>query len=137
MYAFLSDEWIEAAREIRERHAADLPEIAMSIRLNQVVTGAPFTDDDIHSYIDTSSGQLELDLGELDEPDAVITTDYEVARGLIMGADPQAMMQAFLEGRIKVQGDMTRLIALQATASMQDDNEAAAQVAAEIQAITE
>ena len=42
-------------------------------------------------------------------------------------------MQAFMAGKIKVQGDMTKLMAMQSGAA--DPN--AAEVAAEIQAITE
>lgn len=135
MYAFLSEEWIEAARAIRERYAEGHtpPESVISVRINQIITDVPFDDGVVLAYIDTSSGDLALELGELDAPDAVITTDYEVAKSMIVNPDPALLMQAFLEGRIKVQGDMTRLLALQTAIPAGDGADG---LAAEIQAIT-
>lgn len=136
MYDFLSDDWVAAAREIRERHADRVPELPIAVRINQVITDAPFADGDILSYIDTSEGQLELELGALDEPDATITTSYDLARALIMGGEPQELMQAFLDGRIKIQGDMTRILALQTSLAATSGDAAANEVATEIQTIT-
>ena len=40
-HEFLSDDWIEAAKAIRDKHAADVPKITASIKMNQVITDAP------------------------------------------------------------------------------------------------
>jgi len=37
------------------------------------------------------------------------------AKALLVEGDPQAGMQAFMAGKIKVDGDMSKLMALQAT----------------------
>lgn len=135
MYDFLSDEWMTAAREIRERHRSDLPEPTVEVRINQVITEVPFGDGVIRAYVDTSSGSLDLELGELDDPDAVLMIDYLTAKAMIVERDPAVVMQSFLEGRIKVQGDLMKIMAMQATAAAQDI-EAAERVADAIRAIT-
>jgi hypothetical protein len=132
-HLFLSDEWITAARDIRHRHAASVPAIEASIRINVVTTKVPFGDGTINAFIDTSSGTLDMELGELDSPDLTITTDFDTARSLFVDQDPTASMQAFMSGRIKVDGDITRLMMMQ-TAIPQTD--IGLQVAAEIKAIT-
>lgn len=134
MYAFLSEEWMAAAREIRARHQGELPPITQVIRVNQVITDVPFGDGVVHAYVDTSTGGLALELGALDEPDAVMTTDYETALSLLIDRDPAFAMQSFLAGRVKVQGDMMKLIAMMGALSADERSEA---VANELDAITE
>jgi putative sterol carrier protein len=134
MYVFLSDEWMTAAHEIRERYEAELPEIPMSVRINQVITDVPFGDGTVHAYIDTSTGAFRLELGELDDPDAVVMTDYATARAMLVDQDPAVAMQSFMAGKIKVQGDMMKLMAMQ---TAMPANEFSHQLAAEIQAITD
>lgn len=133
MHDFLSDEWITAVREIRARYEEQIPEIPVSIRINQIVTDMPFGESPLETHIDTSSGRLTFDLGHLDDPDTVMETDYTTARELIVGRDPAIVMQAFMAGKIRVQGDMMKLIALQ---TMIPANEHSDQVADEIAAVT-
>lgn len=132
-HPFLSDQWIEAARDIRHRYADDVPRIDVVVRINVVTTKVPFGDGTIRAYIDTSSGTLDMELGEIESADLTVTTDYDTARQLFVEQDPAASMQAFMQGRIKVEGDITRLMMMQ-TAIPQSD--AAAQVADEIKNIT-
>ena len=101
--------------------------------MNQVITKVPFGDGTINSHLDTSSGELVMDLGHLDTPDLTITTDYATARQIFLERDPQAGMQAFLGGKIRVEGDMTKMMQMQI--AMPNDD-LAIKVAAEIMAIT-
>ncbi len=133
MYQFLSAEWIEAVTEIRQRHVGDAPATVITAQINLVVTDVPFGDGTVTAYLDTSTGTMQVELGEFEDPDAVIMTDYLVAKSLIVDADPAFLMQAFLGGRIKVQGDMTKLLALQSAAP---DSEVADEIAAEIRSVT-
>jgi len=133
-FAFLSPEWIEAAREIRERYSSQTAPIEVAVRVNQVVTDVPFGDGELHAHIDTSSGDVALELGHLDEPDATITLNYETARALLVERDPAKVMQAFMSGGIQVEGDLMKIMAMQAS-TPQDD--LALQVADEILAITD
>jgi hypothetical protein len=132
-YPFLSEEWIDAAREIRHRYAGQVPPITVPIRANQVITDSPFGEGTVKVYMDTSSGEAEMELGELETPDFTITTDYATAKALFVDGDQAVAMQAFMSGKIKVQGDMMKMMAMQ-TAMPQDD--LSKQIAQEIRDIT-
>ncbi len=133
-HRFLSDEWMDAARAIRTKYEGRATEVTQVIRINQVITDVPFGEGTVHSYLDTSSGRVVMELGELDDADATVTTDYLTAKALFVDQDPAAGMQAFMAGKVKVQGDMMKLMAMQ-TALPND--ETAQQVADEIKAITQ
>ena len=132
-HQFLSESWIEAARDIRHRYAGDVPVIDVVVRINVITTKVPFGEGSISAYIDTSNGSLEMELGSIEESDLTVTTDYETARKLFVEQDPTASMQAFMAGRIKVEGDITRLMVMQTSLPQTDKTDA---VAAEIKAIT-
>lgn len=132
MYEFLTPEWVAAAAEIRSRYADEAP-VSISVRINLEVTDTPLGDEPVQAFIDTTSGQFVFDLGELDDPGTSVQTDYEVARALVLGAEPAALMQAFMEGRVRINGDMTRLLALQANLPQGD---LADRIGAELSAIT-
>ena len=133
MYMFLTDEWIDAARALRARYADRLPEVTIEVRINQVVTDVPFGDGTIRAYIDSSDGNLDLELGALDDPDVTLTTDYHTAKAMVVDQDPAVVMQSFMAGKITVQGDMMKLMAMQTAVPV---NEASVEFATELQAIT-
>lgn len=132
-FPFLSEEWMDAAKAIREKYADQSAAIAISVRMNQVITDSPFGDGDIKLYLDTSSGSLIMEPGELDAPDLTLTTDYDTAKKIFVDQDQAAGMQAFMAGKIKVQGDMMKMMAMQT--SMPQD-EVAKTIAGEIKEIT-
>ena len=132
-HMFLSEEWMAAARAIREKCADQIPEVTTSIRINQVIIDVPFGDGEVRSYLDTSSGSVSMELGELDTADATITTDYATAKALFVDQDQAIAMQAFMSGKIKVQGDMMKMMALQTAVP---SNEFTEQIAEEIKSIT-
>lgn len=133
-HPFLSDEWMDAARAIRARHADQAPEIDADLRINIVVIEVPFRDGEVKAYLDTSAGRTELELGELDEPDVTVTTDYATAQAIFVDQDPTVAMQSFMSGKVKVQGDMMKLMAMQTVVDPEDER--AQLVADEIAAIT-
>lgn len=133
-HPFLSDEWIEAARAIRERHAEHAPEIDIELMINIVVLDVPFRDGEVRAFLNTSSGRTQLELGELDEPHVTVTTDYVTAQAIFVDQDPEHAMQSFMAGRVKVQGDLMKLMAMQTVVDPADER--AAMVADEIAAIT-
>ena len=112
-YQFLSDEWMSAAREIRQKYADVAAKVATPIRMNQVITDVHFGDGTVRAFVDTTSGDVVMDLGELDSPDLTLTTDWDTARKLFVEQDQAASMQAFMAGKIKVQGDMMKMMAMQ------------------------
>jgi hypothetical protein len=132
-FEFLSDEWMDAARAIRAKYEGQTPKISAVIRINQVITDVPFGDGTVKSYIDTSSGDMQMDLGELENPDATVTTDWATARAMFALNDQAAAMQAFMGGKIKVAGDMMKIMSMQ-TAVPQSD--VTLKIAEEIKSIT-
>ena len=132
-HPFLSDEWMAEARAIRERHAGETGKVTMALKINQVVTGAPFGDGTVETYVDTSSGDLVMELGKLDDADATITMDYDTAKKILVDQDQAAGMQAMMAGKLLIQGDMMKIMALQTAVPR---NEASDQIAQEIKDIT-
>jgi putative sterol carrier protein len=113
-YPFLSPEWTEEARKIREEFAGrELQVPPITMRMNLVVTEVPFEDGSIAAHLDTTTGEVILDTGHLDAPDLTVTIEYSVAKAILVEQNPQAGMQAFMAGRIRVEGDMSKLLALQ------------------------
>lgn len=132
-YKFLSDEWVAEAKKVREEFAGKGSPPAHAVRMNQIITDVPFGDGTVNAHIDTSGGEMEMELGHLDNPDLTVTLDYDTAKAILIDQNPQAGMQAFMAGKIKVQGDMTKLMAMQSGPV----DPVAAEVAAKIKEITE
>jgi hypothetical protein len=136
-FAFLSDEWVEEARRLRAEYTGRVPSLPVAIRMNQIVKGVPFGTGTLEAHLDTSAGDLDIETGHLDQPDLTITVDYETARAILIDGDAQAAMGAFLSGRIKVDGDITKLLTLQATGVAGSIDPASLELAKRIQDITE
>ena len=109
-YPFLSDEWMAEARRIREELRGQVPAGEHPVKLNQLITEVPFGEGIVHAHLDTSSGELELEIGHLEDAEVTITLDYVTARAVFV--DPQSAVQHFIAGKIKVQGDMTKLLGM-------------------------
>lgn len=80
------------------------------VRVNLIVAEAPFSAAALDAHVDTSSGRLNIDTGHLANPDVTVSMAYATARSLFVQGDVQAVMQAFLSGRIKVDGDLSKLL---------------------------
>lgn len=135
-YQFLSEEWLEETRKIREQHKDQVPAVPVPIRMNQVIQEVPFGDGVLNAYLDTSSGFLDLEMGQLEKPDLTITLTYATAKALLVDGDAGQAMNAFMSGRIKVDGDITKLILLQTAGMGAASNPAAAEVVRKIQEMT-
>ncbi len=130
-HEFLSPAWLEEFERLRERLGVESVEVSVPLRMNQLIRGAPFRDDAIEAHVDTTGGRLDIALGLLDEPDVTIALDYDTARSLFVDLDPQRAIEAFLQGRITVTGDLTKLLGLAQALASRDER-----VAAIVRAIT-
>ena len=128
-HEFLSDDWIAAAQAIREEYAGKATTAPPPMRMNVVISEVPFGEGSLDAHIDTTAGELALDMGHLETADLTVTVDYLTAKAIFVDQDQQAVMQAFMGGKIKVQGDMTKLMAMQATPPDATQVEAAARIA--------
>jgi putative sterol carrier protein len=134
-YPFLSEEWLAEARRIYQEHRGQAVTPAQALRMNQVITDVPFGDGTINAHLDTSSGEVEIDVGHLENAEVTVTLDYDTARAVLVNGDLQAAMQAFMSGRIKAEGDISRLMGLQLAGPGSADP-SAADIARRIQDIT-
>jgi putative sterol carrier protein len=103
---WLSQEWLDESTRL----AVGQPERpGASARLQYVITGAP--EGDISYYWIVADGHLvENRLGSLEDPEVTLHESYEDAMAMQKGElDANA---AFMQGKIKVSGDVAQLMAL-------------------------
>jgi hypothetical protein len=111
-YAFLSDDWFVEVRRIQASHTDVVPP-EVELRMNLVITETPF-DGDKSMHMVTLGGQADWGEGHLGEVDVTLTLGYLTAKEIFVGGNPAAAIEAFLTGRIILQGDLTKLMAMQA-----------------------
>jgi putative sterol carrier protein len=103
---YLTQEWLDVTREM----AADQPERpGASAKMQYVVTGGP--EGDVSYYWVLENGKLlESKLGTMDDPEVTLTQSYDDSVKVSKGElDANA---AFMQGRVKVTGNMAKLMAL-------------------------
>jgi putative sterol carrier protein len=132
-YPFLSDEWVNEARKIREEYGGEGNAIPHKMKMNLVITEVPFGEGAIDAHMDSSDGTLKLELGHIEPVDLKVSLDYLTAKAILVEGNPQVGMQAFMAGKIRVEGDMAKLMALQTI----PPDERAQQVATRLREITE
>lgn len=107
MPVFLSDDWFSTVDTLTEQAGnLDLPPALANLAINLVVTDT------------TGNTEASLEGGAIKKglsPNAKTTLnmDAETLRKVFLEFDMGAAMQAFMTGKIKVQGDMSQLMALQ------------------------
>jgi putative sterol carrier protein len=106
---FLSDEWATAVTDALNaneqfRQAAG----SHTAKIQNVVTTP---DGETKYYFLLQDGKAEVSLGEIDGAEATISQDYETA-GALMRNELSATA-AYMSGRIRINGDLMRLMQLQ------------------------
>jgi len=100
-----------AAQKIREEYAGRLEAGATpEVRMNQIITDVPFGEETVSLHIDSTAGIMSLAEGHLEDAEVSVTLDYDTARAIFL--DPATAVAHFMAGKIKVQGDMTKLMGL-------------------------
>ncbi|MFI5052962.1 MAG: hypothetical protein ACHQDE_01260 [Acidimicrobiia bacterium] len=110
-YPFLSDDWFTEVRRIVDAREVVVPPHA-ELTMNLVVTETPFGEDRV-LHIGAHDGHANWGEGLVEGADLTLTADYVTARDILVSANPQTGMQAFMEGKVKVQGDLTKLMIAQ------------------------
>jgi len=119
-HTFLSDDWFAEAQKLRAE-AGDMGGDA-DLQINLVVTGGPEGDKEIH----LANG--EFGQGLVDGAPTKLTVPFDVAKATFIEGNQQAAMQAFMSGQVKVEGDMTKIMAMQAQAPSQAQQDFAAKI---------
>ena len=106
---FLTDEWTSAAQAAMNADEGFVSAIGKhTARLQQVVT-AP--DGEKRYYVKLEDGKAEVAMGDVDNPDATITQDYDTAKGISTGE--LSAVAAYMSGKLRVQGDLMKLMTMQ------------------------
>lgn len=115
MAKFLTEEWVIQARLIQQEFKDRTPAPATQARINLTITEVPddVNEGPIAARIDTTDGAADLELGHHDAADASISLEYETAKAFLVEGNPQVVMQAVMSGKVKISGDMTKVLALQ------------------------
>lgn len=111
-HEFLTPEWIGAVKQLREQHPLAGSSIPVVVKMNLEVTETPWGEV-VHAHVDSTEGALMIDEGHLSDPDLRITVDWVTAKALLVEGNPQAAMGAFMAGKIRIDGDMAKLMVLQ------------------------
>ena len=106
MPKWLSQEWLDESKKLAESQP-ERP--GASARMQYVVTGGP--DGNIKYYWVLENGKLlESQLGEMSDAEVTLTQSYDDAKKIQQGElDANA---AFMQGRVKVTGNMAKLMSL-------------------------
>ncbi|MGH9164151.1 MAG: SCP2 sterol-binding domain-containing protein [Acidimicrobiales bacterium] len=106
MAKWLSQEWHEETKRLAETQP-ERP--GASARLQYVITGGP--DGEVRYYWVLENGKLlDVALGDLDDAEITLTQSHADAMKIQQGElDANA---AFMQGRVKVTGNMAKLMAL-------------------------
>ncbi|MDO8266785.1 MAG: SCP2 sterol-binding domain-containing protein [Moraxellaceae bacterium] len=128
MAVFLSEEWFREVEKLTEvKGDLEVPSALASLVLNVTVTGAPAGNVDMC----LNGGRFES--GHNSTGSTKLTLPSDLARRIFVEQDQAAGMQGFMSGQIKVEGDMSKLMAMQ-TARPSDKQK---ELLKEIKAITE
>jgi len=101
-YQFLSDPWFDEAEKLIREHSTTAPPANLLMNL-EVADG----DRTIKFFVGSKDGEALFGKGAADGADLTMSTDIETARQVFVANDQQAGMQAFMAGKVRVQGDMT------------------------------
>ncbi len=106
MAKFLTQEWLDEGRKLAEGQP-ERP--GATARMQYVVTGGP--EGDVQYYWVLENGKLvESSLGELSDAEVTLSQSYDDAVRIQKGElDANA---AFMQGRVKVSGNMAKLMSL-------------------------
>lgn len=126
MAAFLSDEWFAKVAELTAAAGnLNVPPALASLALNVTVTGA--------NNVDLCLNGGNFEKGHNPSAPTKLTMPGDLLRKIFLEGDQAAGMQGFMSGQIKVEGDMSKLMAMQ-TARPSDEQKA---LIKQILAITE
>jgi hypothetical protein len=106
---FLSEAWFTEVDKLRAEIGDD-GAAPQDLQLNIVVTGGPEGDKELH----LSNGAFEK--GLVDGAPTKVTVPFDVAKAMFVEGNQAMGMQAFMSGQIKIEGDMSKLMAMQGQA---------------------
>lgn len=105
---FLTEDWATEVTSTLQAHEQFKASADMSVQF--VVSDAP--EGEVKFYMDASGDDPVQAMGELDNADVTITSNYETTSAIFSGELNTQM--AFMTGKIKVNGNLAKLMTQQA-----------------------
>lgn len=107
---FLSQEWAEeVTKALNSSDEFKSAAGRQSVKLQQVIANAPGGESKY--YFDLRDGTVEVSLGEITNAEATLSQSYDTAVAIAKTElNPQ---QAFMQGKVKISGNMMKLLQLQ------------------------
>jgi putative sterol carrier protein len=105
---FLSEDWATEVTKTLQAHEEFKASADMSVQF--VVSDAP--EGEVKFYLDATGDDPVQVLGDLEDADVTITSNYETTSAIFSGELNTQM--AFMTGKIKVNGNMAKLMTQQA-----------------------
>ena len=116
-FKFLSDGWFEEAERVRAEINPPVPDLLKDLVINLKVTDGPAGDIEARM----AAGRFEKGLAA--NAPTTLTIPFDVAQKMLIEQDQNAAMQAFMSGQITVEGDMTKIMTLQAVTPSPESKE--------------
>lgn len=117
MAVFLTDTWFEQV----EKMGNEAGELNLPPALDNMVINLKVTDDEQVIESNFANGLLHKGLNS--EATTTLLLDHKTLQSIITDFDMNEIMGAFMSGKIRVEGDMSQLMALQ-TARPSDEQKA-------------
>ncbi len=106
---FLSEEWASQIQDALNANEAFKAAVGSNVARLQQVISTP--DGEVRYWMKLEGGQAYFGLGDVEGPDATVSQDLPTA--VAMARNELTGVAAYMSGRIKVQGDLMKLMALQ------------------------
>ena len=104
---YLSDEWFAKVDELITEVNLEVAPAAKDLKINFTITRD-------EGNIEFSAAGGKIQKGHNPEAKTKITVPYDLAKKMFVDEDKAAGMQAFTTGKMKIEGDMSKLMAMQA-----------------------
>ena len=108
---FLSDDWATTMTEaLNSSDEFKQAASGQQVKLQQVVTDTPDGGESKY-YFQIDDGKAQIGLGEMSDAEATITQNYETAVAIVK--QELNAQNAFMQGKLKISGNMMKLMQLQ------------------------
>jgi putative sterol carrier protein len=109
---FLSDEWLsEVESRLNSNEGFQTAAKGQAARLQQQISGTPSGDVTYGFVLD--GGKVSLTRGDIENPEATVSQDYDTA--VAVNKLELSGQQAFMQGKLKVSGNLMKIMQLQGT----------------------
>jgi putative sterol carrier protein len=103
---YLSDEWFVKVEELAKEVNLEIPPALADMKINMTITSDS-------GNIDMAMNGGKIQKGHAADAKTKITIPYDLAKKMFVDEDRQAGMQAFMSGKMKIEGDMSKMMAMQ------------------------